>query len=122
MISPPGEFGRADIYCGKQWRRVQHITEEFWNRWHKEFLVTLQQCQKWSKNRNFQTGDIVLLKNDLHHENHWPMARVVEIFAEKHGDVQNVKLKLGSQLTCGSALLEQPMLKIVLIMESNETK
>ena len=70
VISPPGEFGRAGIYCGKQWRRVQHITEEFWNRWHKEFLVTLQQCQKWSKNRNFQTGDIVLLKDDLHRENH----------------------------------------------------
>ena len=49
------------------------------------------------------------------------MARVVEIFPEKHGDVQNVKLKLGSQLTCGSALLEQGISKIVLIMESNET-
>ena len=88
VISPPGEFGRADIYCGKQWRRVQHITEEFWNRWHKEFLVTLQQCQKWSKIRGiFQTGDIVLLKDDLHHWNHWPMACIVEIFVDNHGDV-----------------------------------
>ena len=35
VMSPPGEFGRADIYCRKQWRRVQHITKEFWNRWRK---------------------------------------------------------------------------------------
>ena len=32
VIPPPGEFGCADIYCHKQWRRVQHTTEEFWNR------------------------------------------------------------------------------------------
>ena len=123
VMPPPGECGLADIYCRKQWRRVQHITEEFGNRWRKEFLVTLQQCQKWSKNkRNFQTGDIVLLKDDSNHRNHWPMAHIVEIFANKHGDVRNVKLKLGSQSNFGSTFLERPILKIVLIMESNETK
>ena len=63
VMPPPGEFGRADIYCRKRWRRVQHISDEFWNRWQKEFLVTLQQSHKWGTNRrNFQTGDIVLLK------------------------------------------------------------
>ena len=69
-MTPPGEFGYADISCRKWWRRVQLIAEEFWNRWCKEFLVTLQQCQKRSKNKNFQTGDIVLLKDDSHHQNH----------------------------------------------------
>ena len=62
VMPPPGEFGRADIYCRKRWRRVQHISDEFWNRWQKEFLVTLQQSQKWSTNRrNFQTGDIEII-------------------------------------------------------------
>ena len=98
VIPSPGEFGCADIYCHKQWRRVQHITEKFWNRSHKELLDTLQQCQKSSKNKsNFQTRDIVLLKDDSHHQNHWLMACIVEIFADKHGDAQNVKLKLGNQ-------------------------
>ena len=97
VMPPPGEFGRTDIYCHKQWRRVQHIREEFWNIWRKESLITLPQCQKWSKNkRNFQNEDIVLLKDDSHHGNHWPMAHTVEILADKHGDVRNVKLKLGS--------------------------
>ena len=77
VMSPPGKFGRAGKYCCKQWRRVQHITEEFWNRWQKEFLVTQQQFQKWSTSqRNFQTGDIVLLKYDSHHRNHRPVARI----------------------------------------------
>ena len=59
-MPPPGEFGRADIYCHKHWRRVQHISDKFWNQWQKEFLVNWQQSHKWSTNRrNFQTGDIV---------------------------------------------------------------
>ena len=120
VTPPPGEFGHSDIYCCKQWRKVQHITEEFWNRWCKEFLVTLQQCQKWSKNKkNFQTGDIVLLKDDHTIEIIGQWHVIVEIFADKHGDVRNVKLKLGSQSNFGSTLLERPISKILLIMESN---
>ena len=43
VMPPPGEFVRADIYCRKRLRRVQHIAEEFWSRWRKKFLVTLQE-------------------------------------------------------------------------------
>ena len=122
VMPPPGEYGRADINGCKQWRRVQHITK-FWNRWRKQFLVTLQHCQKWSKKkRDFQIGDIVLLKDDSHHLSHWPIACILEICVDKHGDVRNVKLKLGSQSNCGNALLERPISKIVLIMESHDTK
>ena len=47
VVMPPlGEFGLANIYCHKQRRGVQHITEEFWNRWLRKFLVTLYQFQK----------------------------------------------------------------------------
>ena len=40
-------------------------TEEFWNRWRKEFLQNLQTRQKWQKQTpNFTVGDIVLLKDE----------------------------------------------------------
>ena len=41
-MPPPGNFEKSDLYCKKRWRGVQHITNEFWSRWRKEFLVTLQ--------------------------------------------------------------------------------
>ena len=47
VLPPPGVFQRADLYLRKQWRRVQHLTNEFWTRWKKEFLHTLQEQQKW---------------------------------------------------------------------------
>ena len=42
-MSPPGEFSRPDTYCRKRWRRVQHLRNEFWSRWRKEFLLSLQE-------------------------------------------------------------------------------
>ena len=35
-----------DVYSRKGWQRVQHIAEELWNRWRKEFLQNLQTRQK----------------------------------------------------------------------------
>ena len=118
IMPPPGEFERPDIYSRKRWRRVQHVAEEFWTRWRKEFLVTLQQQQKWSTSkRNFLVDDIVLLKDNFHHRNHWPMARIVETFADENGDIRSVKLKLGNNGEC--TYFERPISKIVLLLESN---
>ena len=54
VLPPPGTFQRADVYCRKRWRQVQHLANEFWNRWRKEFITTLQPRQKWNdaKRRN----------------------------------------------------------------------
>ena len=35
----PGSFGIPDIYNRSRWKRIQHIANEFWSRWRKEFLT-----------------------------------------------------------------------------------
>ena len=65
LLPPPGEFQKADLYLVKRWRRAQYMVNQFWSRWRKEFLYTLQQRQMWNKpRRNMRTGDIVLIKED----------------------------------------------------------
>lgn len=62
IAPPPGAFDAVDVYSRRRWRRIQHITNEFWSRWRKELLATLQEKSKWWKSRrNFRVGDIVLL-------------------------------------------------------------
>ena len=39
---PPEIFQKEDLYCRKQWRRVQHLCDEFWTRWKKDVYATLQ--------------------------------------------------------------------------------
>ena len=78
ILPPPGTFSRPDIYYRRRWRCVQHIASEFWTRWRKEFLQTLQLRQKWNnQKRNFKVVDVVLLREDSI-RNKWPMARIVE--------------------------------------------
>ncbi|CAB4033304.1 Hypothetical predicted protein, partial [Paramuricea clavata] len=43
VLPPPGVFQSVDLYSRKRWRRVQNLANEFWSRWRKEFLHSLQQ-------------------------------------------------------------------------------
>ena len=87
VMPPPGIFATPDKYCRKHWRRVQHICNEFWNRWRKEVLLSLQSRTKWNNpTRNCKVGDIVLLKNEAD-RNQWPMAKIVATNKDDMGDV-----------------------------------
>ena len=66
VIPPPGTFQKEDMYCRKQWRRVQDLSNELWTRWRKEVFATLQTRQKRNQTkRNFEVGDIVLVRDDV---------------------------------------------------------
>ena len=41
LLPPPGVFQKGEMYLRKHWRRVQHLCNEFWVRWRKEFLHSL---------------------------------------------------------------------------------
>lgn len=83
----PGEFQCADLYLRKRWKRVQHLANEFWVRWKREFLHTLQLQQKWMRPRgNLQQGDVII-SNDNLPRNIWQTARVEEAYGDPDGYV-----------------------------------
>ena len=89
------------------WRRVQHLSKEFWSRWRKEFLLSLQERQKWSSTRrNFQQKDSVILKNDNCGENEWNIAKIIETFPDEKGFVRTVILLIGSLIEMGVWVIE----------------
>ena len=123
IMPSPGEFSRPDVYCRKRWRRVQHLSNEFWSRWWTEFLLSLQERQKWSSTRtNFQQGDIVILKDDCCRRNEWKFAKVIETFPDDKGFVRTVKLLIGSadNIYFDNRTFVRPVDKIVLLVESNQ--
>ena len=97
VLPPPGVFQHADIYCRRRWRAVQHLANEFWSRWRKEFLLSLQERQKGDTARsNLEVGDIVLLVDDDVKRNKWPMGRIVDTFPGDDGLVRKVDVKTSS--------------------------
>ena len=49
VMPPPGDFSRTDLYCRKRWRGAQHIANEFWSSWRKDYLQSLQSRTKMAK-------------------------------------------------------------------------
>ena len=117
ILQPPGDFESADIYSRKYWRRIQHLANEFWRRWSKEYLQQQQNRPKWSKRRrNFCIGDIVLIKEETK-RNEWPMAIITDVNKDKHGDVRSVTCK-----TATNDKLVRPIAKLVVLFESPPTE
>ena len=100
VMPPPGIFMKPSLYSKRRWRHVQHIAEEFWHRWRKEILQSLQSRQKWNhKRRNFEVGDIVILKEQDCQRNQCPLGRLTGVDTDKNGDVCSVLLVLAFLLS-----------------------
>ena len=118
VMPPPGVFRRPALYCRQRWRRVQHITKEFWCRWHKEFVDTLQERQKWT---TIRTNDVVLLIK-YPPRNPWPLCETIKTNPDDQGIVRSVILLLGiDDNNNRDQILERPISKLVLILEANDS-
>ena len=128
LLPPPGRFVREDLYSRKRWRRVQHLVNEFWCRWRKEFLQNLQSRQKWvHPRRESQVGDIVIVKDENMPRNQWLMGRITDTFPSEDGLVRKVKLIIADAKLNGAGkrtqalqTLERPVHKLVTLLAQED--
>lgn len=110
---PPGTFNKDDQYARRRWRQVQYLADLFWTRWTREYLPLLQERQKWTRpQRNFKSGDVVLLINSSSPRNTWTMGRVIQTLPDSSGMVRRVKLQTRTNV------LERPVNKLCLLQEA----
>ena len=96
VMPSPGNFTTPDRYSRKQWRRVQHVANKFWDRWRKEALLALQNREKWNNQKRKLSGwDIALLRQETD-RNQRPMARIVNAYSDGKGNVHSVRLLLSA--------------------------
>ena len=103
-------------------RRVQHLSNEFWNQWRKEVLLTLQNCEKGNnQGRNYKIGDAVLLKEDSE-RNRWPIAKIVAVNSDAKEDVCSVRIQVGAADKSDNLIhyLERPVNKLVVLVENED--
>lgn len=123
LLSPPGSFPNADLYSRRRWKRVQHMANEFWFRWRRDYLDALQTRNKWCiKRKNLKPGDIVVLREDEPVRNKWPLAKVIQVFTDDDGLVRKVRLlKSDSGLDSNGkrvrdvSFLDRPIHKLVFL-------
>ena len=128
VLPPPGDFQRVDLYLSKRWRRVQYLVNEFWCKWKREFLQSLQSRQKWiSVKRNLQVDDVVIVKDDSLPRNRWKLARVSETYPDNDGLVRKVRIVVATDAlddlgrpTKAAVYLERPVQKLVLLLPTDQ--
>ena len=113
VIAPSGDF---DDSFRKRWRCVQHIANEFWKRWVREYLPALQVRGKWYKaHDNVKVGDVVLLKEENTPRGVWPLGLVIESKTSADGLVRSVKIRPAK----GSSEIWRPIQKLVKLEASD---
>ena len=96
---PQGAFSREDNYSCRRCRQLHHLSNLFWRPWTREYLPSLQQCQKWNKQqKNLPVNDIVLLLDENTPRSIWPLGRAIEVYNNaKDGWVRSAKIATSVQ-------------------------
>lgn len=113
---PSGNIDLKDLYRD-QWKRVQCLANQFWSRWHKEYLQTLQKRVKWSQEQTpLKVGDVVLVKDLEIPRNNWPLARITRVFPSHDDRVRKVEVcvvKNGNK-----TFYTHPIVNLILLVEN----
>lgn len=107
----PGRFTAPDVYARQRWRRVQHLSNDFWSRWRREIVSAAQERRKWKvPEPNFRQGDVVLMVDPDLPRSSWPLARVIETRPSGDGLVRTVRVKTGA------STYERPVHRLVMVL------
>ena len=80
----------------KRWRHIQQLISQFWKRWRKEFLPSLNVRGKWfNPKRELTAGNVVVLVEPNAKRGEWPLGRVVETYRGDDDLIRVVKIKVG---------------------------
>ena len=113
VLPPPGKFCRPDVYGRQRWRRVQYLANQFWTRWRREFLPSLQERRKWHHPEpNIERDDVVVVVEDDAPRNRWPLGRVVDAYTGADGLVRSVRVRIGD------SEYDRPIHKLILLLKS----
>ena len=100
----------------QRWRRVQQLTQRFWDCWSTDYLQQLQKRVKWKEPQSsINVGDIVLIRREATAPTRWPLDRVVDVFPGSNGLVRVVSVRTAI------TTLRRPISKIVKLLEAETT-
>ena len=122
----------------QRWDICKKASQDFWDRWSREYLQQLQKATKWHKStRNYAIGDLVMLTDGNAFQCQWTMAKVVNVHPGLDGlvravDVQlerrvipaacNSKEQLAKKITTTTSIFRRPITRLALLLAVDEGK
>jgi hypothetical protein len=128
-MPPAGDFVQQDVYGRKAWRRLQYLSEQFWSRWRREYLSTLRDREKWTKEqRNIKVGDIVMLIDENSPRCESLLGLVTKANVDQDGLVRKAEVRISNikYIERGvkqrvTSTLQRPVQKLVLLVPTSDS-
>lgn len=93
-VIPESDLTEVKLSRLTRWQLIQRFHQDFWKRWHREYLHTLQQRFKWNKHsRPLSPGMMVLVVEDNIPPLQWRLARIENLHPGADGICRVVSLK-----------------------------
>ena len=103
------DLTKEKVLIGKRWENVTQMVRQFWNRWSKEYLTTLQQRNKWTTTQtSLQWGDLVFITSETTPPSKWLMGLIKATFPGKN------KHTRVAELQTAITFLVRPVVKLCL--------
>lgn len=103
---PDTDYTDSPINRLTRWQLLQKMHQDFWSRWHKEYLTTLTQRLKWTSGNSVEIGRVVLIKDELKSPMSWHFARIIKLHVGKDGVPRSATLKTSN------GFLDRPLVKL----------
>ncbi|CAK1579069.1 unnamed protein product [Parnassius mnemosyne] len=96
---PTPDFQNIPTSHLSRWQYQQRLLTDFWRRWQQEYLLRMQQCPKWQRKvKEFDIGQIVLVKSDSLPPGKWMMGRIVKKHPGADGVTRVYSVKSGASV------------------------
>ena len=99
LLSLPDKQAAQSMSLHKRWNLCQHLANQFWTRWSRDYLQNMQRRNKWRKEEgNVKIDDIVLIREDSLVALQWPLGRVVQVYPGEDGLVRAASVRTSTSL------------------------
>lgn len=106
-VVPDEDLADTKVSVVQRWRLLQKMHQDFWSKWSKEYMHTLQQRMKWhDKQPNIVKGALVLILNEQTGPMKWPLARIVDTHPGSDGVCRVVTVRTST------GLYKRPVVKL----------
>lgn len=91
---PDPDLSHLKLNSLSRWQYIQRLRQEFWKKWHRSYLLTLQKRTKWSTNKSsIKINDVVILHEENLPPSCWKLGRVIDLHPGEDQIVRVVTVK-----------------------------
>lgn len=113
---PDVNYETKNVNLLTRWQLVQTQMQDFWRKWHTEYLNTLQQKQKWYDIVPSPCiGDIVIIKEEALPPAKWLLGKITTV----HPGPDNL-VRVATVECKGGHVLKRPLSKLILLPKASD--